>query len=124
MRDNLEFNVELKHHSDLEFALDKFKDLWEKSIDITEDYVDTIREKTWMNPSITPYEIFLKVLYEWFGDDLDVGEIAEDAYLPDGFRKLNYQVQAVSTALNILTRTTGCSCRMLWGLGKPMYPHY
>ena len=118
LRDNLEFNVELKNHSDVKFALDKFEDLWEKSIDITEDYVDTIREKTWMNPSITPYEIFLKVLYEWFGDDLDVGEIAEDAYLPDGFRKLNYQVQAVSTALKILDAYNGVFLSDVVGLGK------
>ncbi|MCY4224658.1 MAG: helicase-related protein [Bacteroidetes bacterium] len=116
--DNLEFNVELKNHSDVTFALEKFEDLWAKSIDITEDYVDTIREKTWMNRSITPYEIFLKVLYEWFGNDIDVDDIADDAYVPDGFDKLNYQVQAVSSALKILDAYNGVFLSDVVGLGK------
>jgi len=118
LRDNLEFNVELKNHSDVKFALEKFEDLWEKSIDITEDYVDTIQEKTWMNRSITPYEIFLKVLYEWFGDDINVDEIADDAYFPDGFRQLKYQQQAVSSALKILDAYNGVFLSDVVGLGK------
>ena len=32
LRGNLEFNVELKNHSDVEFALNKFEELWEQGI--------------------------------------------------------------------------------------------
>lgn len=38
--DNLEFNVELKDSRDVEFALEKFEELWEKSVDITDKYIE------------------------------------------------------------------------------------
>lgn len=116
--DNLEFNVELKNRPDVEFALDKFEKLWEESIDITEDYVETVRKETWLNDSITPYEIYLKVLYEWVGDDLDIDQIGDDLYFPDGFHKLNYQLQAVSSALKILEAYNGVFLSDVVGLGK------
>jgi phosphatidylserine/phosphatidylglycerophosphate/cardiolipin synthase-like enzyme len=43
-QDNLEFNVELKNRSNYEFAIQKFNELWAKSLDVTKD-------------SITPEEI-------------------------------------------------------------------
>ena len=42
---NLEFNVELKDSRDVDFALNKFEDLWKLSIDITDEYMDTVRKK-------------------------------------------------------------------------------
>ena len=42
---NLEFNVELKDSRDVQFALEKFEELWDMSIDITDEYIDTINEK-------------------------------------------------------------------------------
>jgi phosphatidylserine/phosphatidylglycerophosphate/cardiolipin synthase-like enzyme len=45
---NLEFNVELKDSRDVEFALEKFEELWERSIGITEEYIETIQRKTWI----------------------------------------------------------------------------
>ena len=44
--DNLEFNVELKNPSDYDFALSKFQELWENSIDVSQKYVETIKNKT------------------------------------------------------------------------------
>src|SRR3989344_5132770 len=40
--DNLEFNVELKNSADYDFALGKFNELWEDSVDVSQKYVDTI----------------------------------------------------------------------------------
>ncbi|MEA1984268.1 MAG: phospholipase D-like domain-containing protein, partial [Euryarchaeota archaeon] len=39
---NLEFNVELKNSSDHKFALDKFNELWERSVDVSDEYIETI----------------------------------------------------------------------------------
>ncbi|HZJ85046.1 MAG TPA: phospholipase D-like domain-containing protein, partial [Syntrophomonadaceae bacterium] len=69
--DNLEFNVELKDSRDVEFALEKFEELWEKSVDITDKYIETIHEKTWLKDDITPYELFLKTLYEYFKEEIN-----------------------------------------------------
>jgi hypothetical protein len=65
LRDNLEFNVELARPDDYNFALNKFNELWENSVDVSEKYVETIKNRTWLNDSITPYELYLKFLYEY-----------------------------------------------------------
>ena len=68
--DNFEFNVELKNRADYEFALQKFNELWKDAVDVRERYIDTIQIKTWLNNTVTPYELYLKFLYEYFKDEL------------------------------------------------------
>jgi HKD family nuclease len=63
--DNLEFNVELKNRSDYEFSRQKFDELWKDAVDVSERYVQTIQEKTWLSQNITPYQLYLKFLYEY-----------------------------------------------------------
>ena len=116
--DNIEFNVELKDKPDFEFALRKFEELWKESIDITEDYVETIRTETWLNNSITPYEIYLKLLYEYFKEEIDLDEVREEAFLPEGFKELKYQLQAVNSAKKILDAYNGVFLADVVGLGK------
>ena len=116
--DNLEFNVELKNSADVKFALEKFEELWEESIDITEDYVETVKKETWLNDLITPYEIYLKLLYEYFKEDIDLDEVEEELLLPEGFRELKYQMQAVTSAQKILNTYNGVFLADVVGLGK------
>ena len=80
--DNLEFNVELKNRADYEFARTKFEGLWEDAVDVKDKYIETIRERTWLNDTITPYELYLKFLYEYFKDDLYQTDEATSRYLP------------------------------------------
>ena len=61
--DNLEFNVELQRPEDYNFALKKFNELWESAVDVSEKYVQTIQEKTWLTQNISPYQLYLKFLY-------------------------------------------------------------
>ena len=63
---NREFNVELKNKADVVFALDQFENLWLEGVDITNEYIDTIENKTWINENISPYHLYLKFLYEYF----------------------------------------------------------
>ena len=72
--DNLEFNVELKTRADYEFAKEKFEELWKDSVDVSQKYIQTIEDKTWLNQSITPYQLYLKFLYEYFKDELSQSE--------------------------------------------------
>src|SRR5207249_4190461 len=65
LQENLEFNVELKNRSDYDFALQKFNELWAKSVDVTKDYVTTIEVKSPF-AQFMPYELYLKFLYEYF----------------------------------------------------------
>ena len=63
---NLEFNVELRRPEDYEFASEKFEELWKDSIEVNQECIDTIEKDTWVKEDITPYEMYLKFLYEYF----------------------------------------------------------
>ncbi len=115
---NLEFNVELKNRADYEFALQKFNDLWKDAVDVRERYVDTIIIKTWLNNTITPYELYLKFLYEYFKDELGQADEVFLKYLPQEFKKLEYQEQAVLNARKILLEYGGVFISDVVGLGK------
>ena len=118
LADNLEFNVELKTRSDYEFARQKFEDLWENAVDVKDIYIETIREKTWLNNSITPYQLYLKFLYEYFKEDLSRMEDIDSRYTPEDFMNLDYQKQAVWHAKKILEQYGGVFISDVVGLGK------
>ena len=87
LQENLEFNLELKNRSDYEFALQKFNELWAKSVDVTKDCVTTIEVKS-PYAQFTLYELYLKFLYEYFRGELNLPDEIEDRFLPAGFKKL------------------------------------
>lgn len=118
LMDNLEFNIELKNRADYDFALDKFNDLWKDSVDVSQKYVETIRTRTWLNDTITPYELYLKFLYEYFQDDLSQHDEMLLKYTPTEFKKLEYQEQAVLNAKKILNEYGGVFISDVVGLGK------
>jgi SNF2 family DNA or RNA helicase len=114
---NREFNVELKDRADVEFALTQFEELWKDAVDLSKEYVDTVFEKTWLNDRITPYHLYLKLLYEYFKEDINIDQDFE-AYLPEGFMELDYQKQAVISAKKILDAYNGLFLSDVVGLGK------
>lgn len=115
---NLEFNVELKDAADVEFALDRFEELWAKSMDIRETYIDTVENKTWMRDDITPYELYLKTLYEFFKEEINADKESFDTLLPDGYMRLQYQIDAVTQARQRLDAYNGFFISDVVGLGK------
>ncbi|GAB5047459.1 helicase-related protein [Thermodesulfovibrio sp. TK110] len=116
--DNLEFNVELKNRADYEFAKTKFEELWRDSVDVNEKFIQTINEKTWLNQTITPYELYLKFLYEYFKDELSRVDEVFTKYLPENFKRFEYQEQAILNAKKILEEYGGVFISDVVGLGK------
>lgn len=114
---NREFNVELKNKSDVDFALNQFKELWNMGVDISKEYVDTIQTKTWLNEEISPYHLYLKMIYEYLKEDINLDKEI-DFNLPDGFMKLEYQQHAVLSAKKILGAYGGVFLADVVGLGK------
>lgn len=116
---NLEFNVELKDPRDHEFAKNKFEELWENSVPVTDEYVKTLPEKTWLKDDITPYELYLKFIYEYLYEkiDNDKKKLNEEYYPPD-FKYLEYQRDAVIEAKSILEEHNGVFLSDVVGLGK------
>ena len=114
---NREFNVELRNKRDVLYAEDQFNKLWSESVDISEDFVDTIQRKTWLNDQILPYELYLKLIYEYLEEDINLADEFEP-FLPDGFMKLKYQNQAAIQAKKILETYNGVFLADVVGLGK------
>jgi superfamily II DNA or RNA helicase len=116
--DNLEFNVELKNRSDYDFAKNKFNQLWNNAVDVGDKYIRTIQTKTWLDQDISPYQLYLKFLYEYFKDELSRADELFVKYLPQDFKRLEYQEQAVLNAKKILLEYGGVFISDVVGLGK------
>ncbi|MCX7611486.1 MAG: helicase-related protein [Ignavibacterium sp.] len=116
--DNLEFNVELKNRSDYEFAKQKFEELWQQSVDLTKSITHVIEKETYLNENISPYELYIKFLYEYFIDDLNAEKYLQEKYLPSNYIELGYQTQAVLNAKKIIEAYGGCFISDVVGAGK------
>ncbi len=115
LKDNLEFNVELKNRSDYEFAKSKFEELWKDSVDLSEHCIETLEKHTWLRQT-TPYELYLKCLYEYFERDLSQLDTVPET--PDGIQTFEYQKQAVLNAKKIVDEYGGVFISDVVGLGK------
>ncbi|HCJ66413.1 MAG TPA: helicase, partial [Elusimicrobia bacterium] len=117
--ENFEFNVELKNRTDYDFALKKFNELWENAVDVSDQYVETINKKTWLNNTITPYELYLKYLYEYLKEKINIDqEEIFNRYVPHDFMDLEYQREAVKDAKGKLEEYRGVFLADVVGLGK------
>ncbi|MCM1399371.1 MAG: phospholipase D-like domain-containing protein [Clostridium sp.] len=119
LQNNLEFNVELKDSRDVQFALDKFEELWEKGVEVSKDYIEAVEQNTWLRNDITPYQIYLKTLYEFFKEEINADkDLLADKLLPEGYMQLQYQLDAVVQAKKILETYNGVFISDVVGLGK------
>ena len=116
---NLEFNVELKDYADIKFVRDKFEELREQGAPVSEQYVEVIENQTWLKSDISPYEIYLKTLYEFFKEEINADkEYSVENLLPENFIRLQYQPYAVVQAKKILEAYGGVFISDVVGLGK------
>jgi len=117
LQHNLEFNVELKNRADYDFAIDKFNELWATAVDVSKPYEDTVVNRS-PYAHFTPLELYLKFLYEYFRDELNRPAELEDMYVPEGFKRLKYQEEAVLSARKVLHEYGGLFLSDVVGLGK------
>jgi superfamily II DNA/RNA helicase len=114
---NFEFNVELRENTDIDFATETFNKLWNESIEIGQEFVEKLKRETYLNDEFTPYQVYYKFLIEYFGRsiDFDPNSIQD---LPSGFKKLSYQVDAVSDGYAKMMKHNGFFLSDVVGLGK------
>ena len=118
LRNNLEFNVELKDAADVKFALDRFEALWAKATDIRDAYIEAVEKNTWLRGDITPYQLYLKTLYEFFKEEINSDKENFQTLLPEGYMRLQYQIDAVMQARQKLEAYNGVFISDVVGLGK------
>ena len=114
---NYELNVLLNNYDDIKFATDEFEKLWAEGVEILPEQVKASKDKTYLNYTITPYELYLKMLIEYFGDEIefDPNSVTD---LPDNFIKLAYQLDAVNEGYQMLKKHNGFFLADVVGLGK------
>ena len=119
LKGQYEFNVELKNSADVKYALQKFEELWNdvNSVDVNEYVEEILNKETWLNEDISPYDLYLKVLYEHFKDEInqDKKSLFETS---ENVMKLTYQKHAVIKAKDILDTYNGVFISDVVGLGK------
>lgn len=115
-----EFNVKLTQFDDVSFAKNEFELLWEeaKGVPITaEDYKDTI-DKTYLRGDVSPYELYIKMLMEYFSDRVLEIDRDDPFDIPNGYDKFEYQMDAVIEGYQKLIRYDGFFLADVVGLGK------
>lgn len=117
---NLEFNVLLNEPEEHDYALHRFNELWADAVDVKdvhETIIDTV-EKESPFAFFTPHELYLKFLAEYFRDYLGDRSRLTLGMLPQTFKKLQYQEDAVFTAQQMLKSYGGVFIADVVGLGK------
>lgn len=112
-----ELNVAMKDFDDVDYCHTEFKKLWEEAIPLTIDDIESIKQKTYLGYQPTPYEIYLKVLIDTFGDQIEDDFTIQ---LPNGVMELKYQTDAVIQGFQMLMRHNGLFLADVVGLGKTM----
>lgn len=110
-----ELNVAMKDYDDVKYCSDEFRTLWEEAVPLTADDVTADRKQTYLGEPPTPYELYIKVLIDTFG------EMVEDDFtlqLPPGVTDLKYQRDAVIQGYQMLMRHNGFLLADVVGLGK------
>lgn len=112
-----ELNVAMKDYDDVAYCKGEFDTLWEEAIPLSLEDIELNKKKTYLGYQPTPYEIYIKVLIDTFGDQV------EDDFsiqLPDGVLDLKYQKDAVIQGYQMLLKHNGLFLADVVGLGKTM----
>jgi superfamily II DNA or RNA helicase len=114
---NYEFNVLLRDYNDVKFASDEFNELWAESISILPVDIQGIQSKTYLRSDVTARQIYYKFLIEYFGKsvEFDPNSVSD---LPQGFKRLNYQVDAVEQGYRLMMKHNGAFLSDVVGTGK------
>ncbi len=115
-----EFNVKLSQYDDVKFAKDEFEILWEEAAgcEITVDDVMGEIKSTYLNEDATPYEIYVKMLMEYFSDRVEATDNEDPFDMPEGYSKYEYQMDAVIDGYQKLLKYDGLFLADVVGLGK------
>lgn len=115
---NYEFNVSLRDYDDVKFATDEFEKLWEQSVPILHAEVEKIKSGTYLRDDFTPFELYIKMLIEYFGKRVDYDPYNIDLLLPDKFMRLKYQSDAANQGYAVMMKHNGFILADVVGLGK------
>lgn len=93
-----------------------YEDQWQQAVDYKEELIEVLENSKFGGREYTPYEIYMKALYEYFRDDLDT-DLTHGA-TRSAVELSEFQGDAVKRARRILARYDGVIVADSVGLGK------
>jgi SNF2 family DNA or RNA helicase len=93
-----------------------YEDQWRRAVDFKADLIELLENSKFGGREYTPYEIYMKALYEYFRDDLDTD--LSQAATRSAVELTEFQEDAVKKARRILARYDGVIVADSVGLGK------
>lgn len=118
VENNYEFNVELSEYSDVKFAYDEFEKLWNESENILDVDVEAIVNKSYLKDECTPFELYIKMMIEYFGNRVEYDPYNIELLLPEKYMRLKYQTDAANQGYSIMQKHNGFILADVVGLGK------
>ena len=115
---NTELNIVVQGNANHAELTRWFEELWDEAQPFEEHLMDELRQG-WPLVQVTPYEIYLKTLYELVRDHLEEAEAGEFLWRDDITAVLaDFQERAVRRAIQMIRRYGGCFVADVVGLGK------
>ena len=115
---NTELNVKVLGDTNHAALTHWFEDLWNESQDFETHLMQELRQ-AWPLAQVTPYEVYLKTLYELVRDQLEGVDPTEFLWQDDITAVLTeFQERAVRQAVQMIRRYGGCFVADVVGLGK------
>ena len=115
-----EFNVKLDRYDDVKFAKDEFEQLWSEAegCEITSEDIKVAIDRTYLKGDVPPYDLYIKMLMEYYADRVLETDSADPFDMPEGYKKYDYQMDAVVEGYQKLIRYDGFFLSDVVGLGK------
>lgn len=115
-----EFNVKMPFYEDVQFAKSEFEVLWEeaKNCEINASDVTRSINQTYLKGDLAPYDLYIKMLMEYFSDRILESDHYDVFDMPTGYTSYDYQTDAVIEGYQKLIRYDGFFLADVVGLGK------
>ena len=113
--DRYELNVAMKDYDDVDYCKHEFEQLWQDAIPLEMEDIQKMKAQTHLAQLPTPYELYMKVLIDSFGTQVEDDFTME---MPDGVKDIRYQHDAVIQGYQMLMQHNGFFLADVVGLGK------
>lgn len=122
LANNTELNVKISNQNDFHDVKNWFAEIWEQSEPFDREMMEMV-ESSWVQKQATPFEIYIKTLYNLIKDRVDIKEYLRSENSAFDYSKLfPFQRDAVNMALNKLenqnSSQNGVFISDVVGLGK------
>jgi superfamily II DNA/RNA helicase len=115
-----EFNVMVQETNLVMDAESEFETLWKEAANCPIDAISLqhTMNKTYLKEDVTPYEIYIKMLMEYFEERVKATDVQDPMWVPSGYTRYEYQIDAVNEGYQKLLRYDGFFLADVVGLGK------